>query len=435
MLAIIGAGISGLSLACFLKQLGYPSKDIFILEKTDSCGGVLQTIFDKGYQIEKAASLYPYHQKSASDLCELLDLKDKIIPLQAKTRYLYSPKGLQEFSLSLSQIYSTSLISLKTKWTILKNLFTISKKDGDQNLQDFFGERLGEETFTKIVEPILSGIFAGDPKKLSLHACFPQLITLQKTSLAKYIFSQKRKKPFFVSFQNGMQELVSAMHSYLQDNIHLKQPLKKISTQNGKIYCHLNKKKILCKKIVLCLPSYCNDSLLQDFPIAKGLRQKIQYSPLVLCAFALEKKPKIIPSSAIGFLNPACYNKGLLGGFFVSNMFPHTSKKGFLSQFIFGGIQNPKLIDWSEKEILKKAKEYYQKILQTNQNPCYYKIIKWKKAIPQYNMQHLTMLKKIEKVEKKLPLYFHSSSYRGVGLSACIENSFKLAKNIVDEKK
>lgn len=430
MIAIIGAGISGLSLGCFLKSQGFPEKEIFIFESSNRCGGVLQTIQDQGYQIETAANLYPYGRKSARKLCDILGLISDIIPLQTKERYLYLEKKLQKFSLHPLHIFKTPLISWQAKYKLLQGFWKTSPAKFPESLQDFFERELGVEIFQKIVEPLLTGIFAGDPKKLSLAACFPALQSLAEQSipLVRSIF--QKKKTSFVSFESGMGQLVTRMQEYLKNRIFFGEKLTKISFQKQQVCCYFSKKQQIFDKVILTLPAFQAAKVFSHHPIAKEL-QKITYAPITICALGFKNKKKHIPQG-LGFLNPALENKELLGGFFVDNMFSHRTpnKEYSLLQLMLGGIRSPEVVFWSEKKILIKLQNYCKKVLQIQEKFCYYKIIHWQKAIPQYSMHHLDILKKIYLLQKEHPLYFHSGSYQGIALADRIEHSFQLAQTI-----
>ena len=432
MIAIIGAGISGLSLGCFLKSQGFAEQEIFIFESTKRCGGVLQTISEQGYKIEASANLYPYTHSSAQELCKLLGLANFIIPLQAEKKYLYLNQELREFSINPFYLLTTSLISWKSKYQLLQNFWKKPQVKLPQNLKDFFQKQFGAEIFQKAAEPLLGGIFAGQPDKLSLEACFPGLGALIEKNIPLAWSAFKRKKISFVGFDKGMGQLVSAMQEYLKNRIFYAKKLTNISFQNKKIYCHFSQQKEVFDKVILTIPAYQAAKVLREHLIVKDL-QKITYAPVMICALGFEKKDTHFPLQALGFLNPNFQFKELLGGFFVSNMFSNRtpSEKYSLLQLILGGAGCPEVLAWSDKEVLENLKKYCNQVFQIKENFCYNKIIRWKKAIPQYSMNQLNILEKIKLLQKKHSLYFHSNSYQGIGLADRIEYSFHLAQSII----
>ena len=447
-LAIIGAGISGLSLGCFLKANQFPEKQFFIFESSNRCGGVIQTIQEQGYKIETAATLFPYGKAACFQLCEILGLEDKVIQPQNKDRYLYFNNRLQTISKNSFKIIGS--LSWGEKFFLLKNFFMIRQKNAkNENLKEFFTRHFGREIFDKIIEPLLAGIYAGNPQKLSLAACFPQLKKLEQkyTSVLRGIILEKKQNLQFSSFQNGMQQLTDSMGNYLASNIVYSTKLEKISFQKKKIFCHFlynsSTRKILAfDKVVLSIPAFAAAEVLKNTSAFPEL-QKINSTSLVVCAlgYQREKVQSFFPKG-LGFLVPAIVSKDLLGGFFNSNIFPYyrSKKEDFLVQLMLGGERNKEIVEVSDSQILQKAKDSLKNIFQITTNFNYSKIIRWKKAIPQYNLGHLAILDNLKKFQKKYSVCFHSNSYNGIGLIHCIENSCKIAQNILkldtkDEKK
>lgn len=437
-LAIIGAGISGLSLGCFLKAKSFPEKQIFIFDSSFRSGGVIGTTQEKGFQVENAASLFPYRQPACYQLCQILGLQNKVIFPQTEKKYIYYQGKFNNISLNFFHIITNNFLSWNAKISFLKNFFHFQNKNSKkENLEEFFTRQFDNEIFQKIVEPTLAGIYAGDPQKLSLEACFPLLNKLDEryNSLMRGLVFMKKKKPKLASFPNGMQQLIDGMTEYLKKNITLKTKLEKISFQDKKVLCYFRQsnsklKKIFFDKVILSTPAYSSAKFLQDHSISIELK-KITYNSLVICALGYSKKKITVPSG-LGFLLPKITSKKLLGGFFTSNIFPFRSPRGsFFIQLMLGGERDKKIVEMSDSEILKEAKKKMKKLFFINAPFHYSKIIRWKKAIPQYSMKHLSILEKLRELEKKHPIYFHSNAYNGVGLADCIKNSCKVAENIL----
>ena len=432
MIAIIGAGVSGLALGCFLKANNFPVEKIFIFEATAKCGGVIQTIEEQGYKIETAATLFPYSKQAPKKLCDILNLNNKIIVPQAKEKYLYFSNKLQKFSANPLYILKNTTLSWRAKFAILQNIWGVKPATKKESLAEFFARQFGKEIFDKVVEPLLAGIYAGDNKKLSLNSCFPNLAILEKKfgSICKILLKQKKQKHLFLSFETGMQQLVRAMQNYLRDNIFCNQELTKISFQKKKIICHFLHKNITFDRVILSISAHNSAKILQNTNI-KNTLNKIPYAPLVVCALGYKKEQVNFPPQGLGFLVPALESKNLLGGFFISNMFANrSSSKNFLLQLMLGGMRNPKVIEWNEEQILSESQQCLRKIFQIDKNCSYNKIIRLEKAIPQYNMQHANILQTLEKFETEFPIKFHSNAYHGISLADCIENSYRLAKEL-----
>jgi oxygen-dependent protoporphyrinogen oxidase len=170
---IIGAGVSGLVAAHRLKKMG---RDILLIESGDRVGGVIQSREVEGFLIECGPnSLRGSHE--FLDLVEELNLTGELITADPRApAYVYAGGELHAVPMSPPALVKTKLISNTAKLRLLREPFVKARREnGEESIASFVRRRLGDEILERLVEPFLSGVYAGDPEDLSLQACFPKL--------------------------------------------------------------------------------------------------------------------------------------------------------------------------------------------------------------------------------------------------------------------
>lgn len=440
-IAIFGAGISGLSLGCSLLKNKFPKKQLSIFESSKEIGGFINTISENNYLVETAATMFTDKNLSVHRLCLFLGLDQDLIVSdgQSLKRYIYYNNKLNLFKPKPLALLFNFSFSMKNKFLIFKNLLEKNKNltKEDESVQQFFIRNVGADIFVNIIEPMVSGIFAGDCSKLSIAACFPKLKKYEEkygNLLRGFLLQKKKVKIQTLSLRNGLKQLVDKMGSYLKKNITCEQELKQIFFKQGKVECLFkDKTRKTFDKIILATPSYVSAKILSKMELAKNLL-KIEYLPLTICALGYPKSQIPKNLDGLGFLVPNYVSKNVLGGMWNSNIFSgyRSPENKFLTQVFLGGNRNQELVDWDDNKILSLVKKELKTICNINTPFEYSKIIRWKKAIPQYSMEHLDILKKIDNFSKKRPVYFHNNAYNGIGFSDCIENSDKLAQELVE---
>src|SRR5215510_12394648 len=174
---IIGAGVSGLVAAHRLKKMG---RDLLLVESGDRVGGVIQSREVEGFLIECGPnSLRGSHE--FLDLVEELNLTGELITADPRApAYIYADGRLQAAPMSPPALVKTKLISNAAKLRLLREPFVKTRREGgEESIASFVRRRLGDEILARMVAPFLSGVFAGDPERLSVEACFPRLAELE----------------------------------------------------------------------------------------------------------------------------------------------------------------------------------------------------------------------------------------------------------------
>jgi len=400
-LAIVGGGISGLSLAFYLQN----DFEITIFEK-DKWGGKAYTQKIGNYLFEEGVNGFLDNSPKTLELCSEIGIKTIKANENSKIRFIYDDKLIKIPSTPL-EFLKSDILSFKGKLRILKEFF-IKPKCEEESVEEFANRRLGVEFTKKMMVPMLAGIYASTPAKTSMNAAFPKLkkIECEYKSLFKGMIKLKRggqPSGNLRSFEFGMSEFINKLKSSIKANF-----------INKKIE-NLEELKEF-DKVVIATESFEAAKILGG-KIAKLLK-KIEYNPVAVVGFDFDE----INPKGFGILTTKEKTLGILMDKFVFE-----NRNGI--RVMIGGARFPDIREMNEEEILKIAKDDIKKILNL-ENPKIEWIKIHKNAIPNYSLNHQKLVEEIMNEAKKIGIYLHGNAYKGVSMNDCIKNSFELAQKI-----
>lgn len=428
-IVIVGAGISGLTLAYLLKE----QYDVTLLEKGSQTGGWMQTVQENGFLFElgprscrpKGNGRYTLH------LIERLGLRDTLIvgDKDAKKRYIYRNQKLHCLPDSLLSFLKSPLMR-PLALPLLKEPWIPSPNTKDESIYQFIKRRFGVFAAETLFDCITSGIYAGDTKKLSIKSCFPLLYAYEKKhgsvirgALKKEPphpitspFIEKMQKEALFSFKGGMQTLTNALKNALKDQIHYESPLNSIDT-NGPLTVHTPKKSYLCDHLYLAIPSTELAPHLPGTP-------KIERASIVTVNVGYRKD--LLKEKGFGHLIPSKEKEETLGIVWDSSVFPeqNQNKEETRLTVMLGGAHHKDLIEKSESYLEGSALSAIKRQLGITSCPDALLVKKAKEAIPQYLVGHAEQVKKFE---ESLPpnITLLGNSFHGIAINDCIKNAYK----------
>jgi len=450
-IVIIGAGLTGLTVAYHLKKAGY---QVIILEQLKEIGGVIKTLEENGFVYEKGPNTGVISNVETVKLLHELsgDIQLAVANPKSKKRLILRNKKWEPLPNGLWSAIQTPLFTWKDKLRVLGEPFREKGNNPEETLASLVRRRLGESFLDYAIDPFISGIYAGDPETLITKYALPKLFQLeqeygsfikgaiQKAKQPKTEWEKKVTKDVF-SMEGGLQKLTEALSSKIgMENIETgvtfikTQPLEKgysVSYQNG------NKLPVdLRADIVISTASV--DTFDSIFPfISAQLTEKIKtlrYAKIVQVAVGF-KQWRGIPLEAFGGLIPSKENQNILGILFPSAIFNDRAPEGgaLLSVFM-GGIKNPQWHKKSDAEIEKIVTEQLQTLLKVDQKPDLLHIFRYEKAIPQYELssgERFDMITKIENTHKGL--YLAGNIRNGIGMADRIKQGSDLAQIIINQ--
>lgn len=456
---IIGGGIAGLSAAYYAKK-NIPEADIILLESDSRWGGKIATdrvLFDDGqFIIEGGPDTFLATKPYATALCKELGLGDRLHgtnPKQKNTYVLHHnkleplPDGLaMMIPTNVPAILKTRLVSWVGKARMGFDFLQPAKAvNGDESLGTFVSRRLGREAYENLIEPLMSGIYAGDGDALSLASTFPYLrdLELKYGSLARGALQMRAKsngkavqgsRSAFLTPTTGLAEIVEALVEYLsahQVDLRLNTRVTSVS-RNAKYrtwHVTLDTETLEVDALILATPAYVSGQLLASFdPELASVLHSIPYASTATISLAYRQSDLPKPLDGYGYVIPRREGRKALACTWTSTKFPHRAPDQYALIRVFVGRAGQD-IPWDRNELLALAKEEVKLTSGITAEPIVSRVFMWDKAMPQYNLGHPEILSRIDKaLEHQSGLALAGNGYRGIGIPDCIRSG-ELAVN------
>ncbi len=450
---VLGAGVSGLSAAFYLKQRGI---EVTVLEKESEPGGKMKTVYEKGYIVEAGPNGFLDGKPYTLNLVKALGIEERLYRSsdKARKRFIYTNGRLVRLPENPIAFLSSYLLSWKGKLRLVGELLVPPKKDdSDETLGDFARRRLGEEALEKLLDPMIAGIFAGDPDRMSLKAAFPAIYNLErqyggliKGLIAKMKEAKKRGKSssgpagpggVLTSFVGGTKDLIGALSEELKENLRTGVSVEKVEKSGrGWLVKWREGNRELEEEfdhLVVSTPAYAAAEILKevDGELSK-LLSEIEYSPISVVALGFQKRGLGHDLDGFGFLVPRSEGRKILGALWDSSVFPNRAPQGkALIRVMIGGARQPDLALLPEEELTEIALKELRRIMKIRHYPEMVKVFRHERGIPHYTLGHSERVDRIFEIGEKLGnLHFCSNAYRGVGVNDCTKLAEETAERI-----
>lgn len=449
-IVIIGAGITGLATAHWLKKDGYNVK---ILEANSVVGGSMITQKENGYLIDFGPNSGLETSPLIKALVDDLNLCDKFIYANkaGNKRYILRDNILHVLPMGLKDFISTKLFSTKAKLRLGLEPFIGKSKDGYyQSISDFVSRRLGHEFLDYAINPFVAGVFAGNPDKLSVKSAFPKLYRLEEIygGLIKGTIkgARERKKSgekskqnaAMFSFTDGMVTFPNALYSEMKEFVLLNSDVISVDTLGDKYQITFNQNgatnKIEADLVISTAPSYVTSKIFKniDSELSNHLNN-IYYPPVLVLYLGYDKKVIGHPLDGFGFLIPSKEKKKFLGALWSSVIFDDRAPEGKASFTLFiGGARSPELFSDDNKKLIDEVIQEFESLMRISGKHELIKSKFWHNAIPQYNLGYIEHANYFAKFEENNHGIILGGNYTGgISVGDCIKSSevlFKKAK-------
>lgn len=463
-IVVIGAGISGLSTAFAIELLaGQAGLEVEtqVVEKLDRTGGKIHSIQDQGYICEWGPNGFLDNKPMTLELCDRLKIDGQLLRSNdnARKRFIYSEKILHRLPESGPSFFKSPLISWPGKMRLAGEMLVPKRTDGvDETLADFGRRRLGAEALNKLIAPMVSGIFAGDPETMSVKSCFPKIHSLEQEhgGLIKAMIKLAKKKRaevkegkvvasaagpggILTSFNEGIQELSDGTEKALAKEVRTEATVTKIEKKEGGYLLHLEEgAQLEADMVVSAAPAYAVAAMLDDLDSgAADLLRAIPYATMNVVCFGYQKEKIKLDLNGFGYLNAKAEGCNTLGTLWDSSIFPNRAPEGHvLFRSMMGGGTNPGAIDLSEDEVKAKTMEDLKQIMGIDVEPDFVRIFRHRKAIPQYVVGHGQRLQQLDELMAQYPgLFLTGNAFGGVGLNDCVNSSNLVAERVIEKLK
>lgn len=458
--AIIGAGISGLTTAYKLKSSGLSDLEIKVYEKNPRVGGTILTERISGFTIEGGPDCFITEKPWTLELAKEIGLTSRLIgtiPEKRKTFVLSKgrlhpiPEGLiLMIPTKILPLLMSSLFTIPGKIRMGMEIFIPAKKvQNDESLAQFITRRFGKEALNKIAEPLVAGVHAGDPETMSVKSSFPRFIEMEKKYRSLILgmlkmrrelrkkYGNQQEKSMFMTFVSGLSELIEKLENLVgRDSIMLNREIKNIYKKyKGFNVMFGDGKEEYFDSVILAVPSYVSADIVRNTsPGLSNLLQKIPFISTATVTFVYKLDNFNHPLDGYGFVIPSAEKRKIMAVTWTSSKFKYRVPDGFVMLRCFaGGAKNQEMVELKDNELVKIVKHELFEIMGIKSEPYMIKIYRWQKAMPQYILGHDDNLQKIEQKLTELPgLFLTGSSYRGIGISDCIKNATETAQKVVE---
>jgi oxygen-dependent protoporphyrinogen oxidase len=409
--AIIGAGISGLATGQAILASNREA-EVVVYESAPRTGGKVHSeITDEGYLCEWGVNAFLDKSPRTLELCEEIGLTPVSGDVAAKKRYVFSEGELHKLPEKPPEFFASRLLSFPARLRVIGEIFSGKAKVPDETLEAFGTRHLGREAYQKLIDPMASGVFAGDASKMSLKSCFN-----------------------LTSFATGMSVMTDTLTAGLGSRVQVNSPVSSISRSGAQYTVHFaNGDNEDFDHVILATPAWAQSAILNELsPRLSHLLQEIQYPPLTVVCLGYREQDVAGCMDGFGFLVPSREQRDILGTVADSNVFPGRAPAGsVLYRTMVGGARYPHLADLEDGPLLDRVQSDLRDIMNLRAEPGFVKIYRHTRAIPQYLVGHAARLEAIEEQLSDFPgLVLTGNAFRGVSLNDCVLNAGKTAQKL-----
>ncbi|HYL76198.1 MAG TPA: protoporphyrinogen oxidase [Bryobacteraceae bacterium] len=438
---IVGGGISGLSAAYYLNKAGIRST---LIEKSPQVGGVVRTKVEQGCVIECGPDSFLAAKPWAMDLIREVGLADEVIGSNDHLRVTYIlkhgrlvplPDGLMMMvPTKILPLVGTRLLTWGTKIRMGLELLRRPPKGPlpDRTVYDFLLDHYGQESIDYLAEPLLAGVYGGDPRDMSVNSVLARFVEIEAKygSLTRGVLAAPRPKgsgSLFRTLKNGLGQLIDALRPSADV---LQGTVESLERSGAGFRVRANGDWMEADHVVVATPAGDAARLLAPWNgnIA-NLLAAVPYTSSVTMALGYRKETFDHPLKGFGFLVPKRERKLMAACTWVGNKFNHRVPDDMVLLRCFMGGD---ALKESDESLVEAAYDELHRIMGLQAKPVFHSISRWPNAMAQYTVGHEKRVQELEQILKEVPgLHLAGNAYRGIGLPDCVKMGKEAAARIV----
>ncbi len=480
-IAVIGGGITGVAAAHRLREIS-PEADVTLFEGTDRLGGVIRTVRRDGFLLEQSADNFITYVPWGVGLCRRIGFEDQLVRTDDRHRKAFVvyrgrlvdiPEGFLLMAPSKAwPILLSPLLSLRGKMRLGMEFFVPQRRETtDESMASFVRRRLGPETYDRIVQPLVGGIYTGDPEKLSIGATMPQFVEMERKwgglirgTRGRMVEAKKKKREsqqsdnsssekeksggdnkssgarysMFVTPRNGLQSMIDAVAQTLVPGAvrleHRVSGLQRLDNGQWEVFIDGRDGSEKFDGVILAMPAHCSAQLVRPIDTAlAGDLDGIPYTGTTVVSFAYRREQVSNPLKGFGFVVPKLENRRIIAGSFSSVKYPGRAPEGTVLMRVFiGGAVQESLGMLPDEDLKQLVREEMGELVGASGEPIFWEISRWQGTMAQYNVGHVELVKDIEERAAEIPgLELAGNAFHGVGMPQCIHSGEQAAERIV----
>lgn len=487
-IAVVGGGISGLASAWYLErslsQAGFFNATVHVFDTGSHAGGVIQTLssedsnplvadYSEPYLVELGADNFATLLPDAMQLVREMGLESEFITPKKNFRIaqvvhkgkLYPiPNG---FSLMqptrMGAILATPILSLPARLRVLAEAFVKPKTDHeDESVASFAIRRLGKECFERLVEPIVGGIFTAKAETLSMQAAMPQFVRMEQEygSLIRAAMAKRRNTSAegrsareasgarydqFVAPKRGMSWWLTQLARPLGERLRLKTTatsLRELPSGKWELTFRQSEQEQqqveIFDAICLAIPSYRSAELLSAAsPEVATQLKRIPYASSAIAVLALSRDEIYRHAFCFGSISPSIEHRNCLAISLSSEKYTgRCPDDTVIARVFMGGALRPDLLEHNDQSLLRIARQEVTELFGPSSKPKWEHVVRWERAMPQYLVGHLNLVREIRLLVSKLnTLEMTGNAFDGVGIPQCVRGAKQAAERLTDKLK
>jgi oxygen-dependent protoporphyrinogen oxidase len=461
--AIVGGGISGLCAAHRLAELASERRvplQIDLWEAGTRLGGtVWSESIDAYHVVDHGADMFITDKPWALSLCRRLGLEERLIGTEERNRrslVLRDGKAVEVpagFALmaptQILPMAKTPLLSWPGKARAALDLVLPRRRQqGDESIASFVRRRFGSEMLDRMVQPLVGGIYTGDPEKLSLSATLPRFIDMERESRSITVAALRKSRRaetagssgarygLFASLDDGMRTLVDRLRQRVAESSKISLGTRAASVVpkgEGWIIERRDGPALECDGVIVALPAYAAAELVRSVrPSLADRLARIPYASTAVVVTGHALADIAHPLDAFGLVIPHVERRKVLAVSFASRKLAGRAPEGSVQLRTFvGGALQPELYELSDGRIEGMVLDELRDLLGVEGPPDFIRVVRHPRSMPQYWVGHLDLVGEIEReVEALGKLALAGNGYRGVGIPDCVHSGEQAAESL-----
>ncbi len=448
--AIVGAGITGLAAAAWLSH-DSGIDEVRVLDADTRPGGKVRSEVTDGHVLEWGPQGFLDSAPDTLELVDAVDLRTELVSADERgaDRFIVRNGQLRRVPTSPLAFLSSDVLELGGRLRVLAEPFGPRRPDGDESVFDFARRRIGRRAAEVLVDAMVTGVFAGDSRDLSLAATFPRMAAMEaehgsltRAMLARMVAARRKRSRAggpagpagtLTTFRGGMNRLPERLAERLGDRLMLQARVTRLERTPAGFHLGGEGIDLIADRVLLSLPARATATLVSEHaPVAVPALEAMTTAPIAVHMASFSDRAAFgRPVTGFGFLVPSVERLGILGTLFCHAIFPDQSPEGrlFLRTMV-GGARDPEGAQLGDEALDEVVREALDRVLGGRPEPERRWIVRWPEGIAQYRLGHLGRVAVVETAVRDAGLDVAGSPYRGVSVNDCIRQAREAARRI-----